>query len=217
MEERYSVLVRPLADAPECLSSGSSPAVLMPASAAVRTTLKMIPFDGASLPPAYVEPDYIGPEPAGGPVGDEPSKIYHGSCHCGAVRMSLRSKPLETLDPTGKIGHIGGYIWIYPTKDQSAVQGEDNLTHYSFANHVDRKSFCRTCGVHLFNIGVEYTLEEEAALPVVARSETARTGREECRDERNINTRVLHGVDVNKLPVHYLDGNGDMEPQYVNP
>ena len=49
-------------------------------------------FDGASLPPAYQPPEYTGPEPT---AEIEGAKLYTGSCHCGAVRVALKSKPLD--------------------------------------------------------------------------------------------------------------------------
>ncbi len=52
-------------------------------------------FDGGALPPKHEPPVYTGPEPTGGPAG---AKTYHGSCHCGAVKLALRCKPLDTLD-----------------------------------------------------------------------------------------------------------------------
>ena len=49
-------------------------------------------IDGASLPPAYQPPEYTGPEPT---AEIEGGKLYTGSCHCGAVKVALKSKPLD--------------------------------------------------------------------------------------------------------------------------
>lgn len=50
-------------------------------------------FDGASLlQPPYEPPEFHGPEPV---VQFEGSKLYTGSCHCGAVTLALKSKALR--------------------------------------------------------------------------------------------------------------------------
>lgn len=49
-------------------------------------------FDGASLlQPPYEPPEYPGPEPV---VQFDGSKLYTGSCHCGAVTLALKCKAL---------------------------------------------------------------------------------------------------------------------------
>lgn len=55
-------------------------------------------LDGKALLPAYEPPPYTGPEPPA-EVGN--GKLYTGSCHCGAVTLAVKSKPLdETYDET---------------------------------------------------------------------------------------------------------------------
>jgi len=48
-------------------------------------------FDGGSIPPAYEPPIYKGPEPS---ANIEDAKIYTGACHCGAVKMKLKTRGL---------------------------------------------------------------------------------------------------------------------------
>jgi hypothetical protein len=45
--------------------------------------------DGATHKPFYAPPILRGPEP---PAEIENSKLYTGSCHCGAVRMALKNR-----------------------------------------------------------------------------------------------------------------------------
>ncbi|KAL2255735.1 hypothetical protein VTK26DRAFT_2791 [Humicola hyalothermophila] len=45
-------------------------------------------LDGARLDPQYVTTPYSGPEPS--PAGFENGKVYHGSCHCGAVTAAVK-------------------------------------------------------------------------------------------------------------------------------
>lgn len=61
--------------------------------------LELTPFDGAALGDKYVEPKYSGPQPE----EVEGGKVYTGSCHCGAVKVALASKPIDASFPD-KIG-----------------------------------------------------------------------------------------------------------------
>lgn len=45
----------------------------------------------------YKPDEYSGPEPS---FAIEGGKVYKGSCHCGAVTLAVKSKPLEG-DPDG--------------------------------------------------------------------------------------------------------------------
>ena len=55
------------------------------------TTLYAYPF-----PPVYSAPAFEGDTPA---ERVEDGKLYTGSCHCGAVRLALHSKPLDESFP----------------------------------------------------------------------------------------------------------------------
>ncbi|KAJ4391650.1 hypothetical protein N0V93_005269 [Gnomoniopsis smithogilvyi] len=50
--------------------------------------LKAKPWDGKALPGSYRAPIYKGPEPS---PEIEDGHTYHGSCHCGAVTMAVKS------------------------------------------------------------------------------------------------------------------------------
>lgn len=91
----------------------------------------------------------------------------HGSCHCGAVTLALKSKPLETLDPTVDAERIvdcncsicvrNAYLWVYPRVDQSAVSGREHLSYRVFNSGFNRKAFCKHCGVNMWNEANELT------------------------------------------------------------
>lgn len=51
----------------------------------------------ASRRPYYVEPVFDGLEFE---AYEADQRIYHGGCHCGAVTLSLRSKPLSEVEIT---------------------------------------------------------------------------------------------------------------------
>lgn len=56
--------------------------------------LQVVDFDGLALRPAYVTPQY-----PTGLTAEEGEHIYGGSCHCGAVTYSLKSKALTRDGP----------------------------------------------------------------------------------------------------------------------
>jgi hypothetical protein len=45
-------------------------------------------FDGETYDPQYIVPSFSGAEPS--PPGYEDGKVYHGSCHCGAVTTAVK-------------------------------------------------------------------------------------------------------------------------------
>jgi hypothetical protein len=53
-------------------------------------------FDGAALPPAYDAPRCSGPEL----TTEEGEEVYRGSCHCGAIALAVRTRPLSEVNIT---------------------------------------------------------------------------------------------------------------------
>ncbi|CAN8102363.1 unnamed protein product [Discula destructiva] len=182
-------------------------------------SLKVETFDGKALPPPYAPPVYDGPEPI---VEVENGKTYHGSCHCGAVKLAVKLKPLETWDTLSEDESVvecncsicvrGAFVWCYPHKDQSVVFGRENLSYRIFSGKTDRKGFCKHCGVTLFNEANPLTDEQIAAL-----SEGPKKWREESKDQRNINLRILHDFDFKTLKTQRLDGWSEIPGDYVDP
>ncbi|KAL2159436.1 hypothetical protein VTH06DRAFT_2441 [Thermothelomyces fergusii] len=181
-------------------------------------SLEVKTFDGAGLDPKYVVPQFRGREP--NPAGFENGKTYYGSCHCGAVTTAVRlDGSLEDGTYTGLLLECNcsfcrqGYAWVYPTSEQVAIEGRDNLFYYTFANRCWRKMFCKTCGE---NIGTELnpdlTEDEVAALP-----EGARKFRAEHANTKSINLRTINGLDVTRLELVREDGWNNIQPQYVYP
>jgi Uncharacterized conserved protein len=105
-----------------------------------------------------------------------------------------------------------GAIWIYPTHDQFAIYGSENLSHYVWGNKVWRRTFCRNCGTYVFTEPNLLTEEEVAALP-----ERARTMRARTLDRRPLNIRVLDGFDVKAVTPIQGDCWALLQPGYVNP
>lgn len=78
--------------------------------------------------------------------------MHHGSCLCGAVRLSIDA-PLQ--DPIAchcrqcrrQSGHF--FSAVAAPKSALALQGQDSLALYR-ASHVASRGFCSTCGATLF-------------------------------------------------------------------
>ncbi|KAK4241956.1 hypothetical protein C8A03DRAFT_29851 [Achaetomium macrosporum] len=181
--------------------------------------LEVTTFDGKKFDPQYEPPAYSGPEP--NPPGFEDGKTYYGSCHCGAVTAAVRvNGSLEdgtykdlVLECNCSICQRGGYVWIYPSQNQVAIQGQENLSYYAFGNRVWRKSFCKTCGVHIgADLNPDLTAEEVAALP-----EAVRNFRTVRADKHGFNLRALNGFDVKCVKPFRNDGRNRLQPAYVNP
>ncbi|KAK8118848.1 uncharacterized protein PG998_003474 [Apiospora kogelbergensis] len=124
-------------------------------------------FDGASLPPAYDPPPFIGPEPEANIGG---GKIYHGSCHCGAVTFALKSQPLNSSYSSGmaecncSICSRLGVAWLYPRANQTVMNGQDHLTYYIMGSGMLAKGFCEICGVPIDNKFQELNSSETSRL-----------------------------------------------------
>ncbi len=79
-----------------------------------------------------------------------PTKTYDGNCHCGLVRYTVTTTPLESQKVTRcncSICSKNGYYLIYPSaSDVVFHQGRDQLTSYRFASKKADHRFCPTCG-----------------------------------------------------------------------
>ncbi|KAH6856844.1 Mss4-like protein [Chaetomium sp. MPI-CAGE-AT-0009] len=200
-------------------------------------SLEVKTSNGDTYGTPYAAPPFSGDEPA--PAGFEDGKTYHGSCHCGAVTTAVRVKgSLEDGTYDGRLMECNcsfcrqacsplftvfmsstnhapqqGYVWIYPSSNQLAIQGRDNVFYYKFGNHIWRKLFCKTCGVHIGSeVNPDQTEEEIAALP-----EMYQQFRINHVNTQPLNLRIVNGLDVKSLKVIRGDGWSKQDPQYVYP
>lgn len=49
------------------------------------------------------------------------------------------------------LGSKGGYVWVYPPREASVIEGREHLSYRVFNNNILRKPFCKYCGVHVSN------------------------------------------------------------------
>lgn len=79
---------------------------------------------------------------------------HFGSCHCGAVRYEVDAPAdLEVDECNCSICSRSGYLHLIVPKSRfRLLQGEDNLTTYTFDTHEAKHRFCKTCGIKSFYI-----------------------------------------------------------------
>ena len=75
---------------------------------------------------------------------------YEGSCHCGAVRFRLKTKPPRSvLRCNCSICELEDFLhWIIPVSEFEVIQG--SLTTYRFGTTVAQHTFCSVCGIKPF-------------------------------------------------------------------
>ncbi|KAK6853233.1 hypothetical protein PG995_010045 [Apiospora arundinis] len=172
-------------------------------------------FDGASLPPPYDPPPFIGPEPEANIRG---GKVYHGSCHCGAVTLALKSKPLDSSYSSGmaecncSICSRLGVAWLYPKANQIVMNGQDHLTYYIMGNRMLAKGFCEICGVPIDNRFQELNGIETSCLSYRNQIFYAIS-----KDGWFLNAKIMNDIDFSQMRVRHLNGWNDHKPSYVNP
>ncbi len=79
---------------------------------------------------------------------------YKGSCHCGAVQFEVEApEKIKCGDCNCSICAKSGFLHlIVPMSKFKLLQGEDNLTTYTFNTGVAQHKFCKTCGIKSFYI-----------------------------------------------------------------
>ena len=80
--------------------------------------------------------------------------VYSGSCHCGAVKFEVESPEDPEIENCNcSICTKSGYLHlIVPEKDFRLLEGESEMTSYSFNSGVAKHYFCKTCGIKPFYI-----------------------------------------------------------------
>ena len=73
--------------------------------------------------------------------------MHQGSCHCGAVRMTLPSTPEVATDCNcSKCRRIGG-PWVFFECGSVKIEADpDAIAEYIWGDRTLRTMFCRTCG-----------------------------------------------------------------------
>ena len=77
-----------------------------------------------------------------------------GNCHCGAVRFEVDAPAdIEVDDCNCSICSRSGYLHLIVPKSRfRLLQGDQNLSTYTFDTHEAKHLFCKTCGIKSFYI-----------------------------------------------------------------
>ena len=80
--------------------------------------------------------------------------LYKGGCHCGTVKFEVEaSEVIECQDCNCSICSKSGYLHLIVAKSKfKLLQGEDNLSTYTFDTGEAKHRFCKTCGIKSFYI-----------------------------------------------------------------
>ena len=78
--------------------------------------------------------------------------IYHGGCHCGAVRFEVEATDhLDVSDCNCSICRKSGFLHlIVPLSKFRLLSGKDSISTYTFNTGVAKHTFCRVCGIKPF-------------------------------------------------------------------
>ncbi len=110
---------------------------------------------------------------------------YQGSCHCGGIAFEVEGEVDSGLACNCSICHRkGSLLWFVPRNALTLKTPAENMSTYTFNQHVVKHRFCSTCGMHPFGEGVDPQGNAMAA----------------------INLRCLQDFDLDSVPVHTFDG-----------
>ena len=111
--------------------------------------------------------------------------MIRGSCHCGKITYTLKADPTEAMQCNCSICRRKGYLLAFSTPDKFVLESpREEIAVYTFAKHVIRHQFCKTCGCAPFGEG------------------TGPDGRAVVA----INLRCAEGLDLSKLTITEFDG-----------
>lgn len=72
----------------------------------------------------------------------------HGSCHCGAVRLTLPSAPQKATSCNCSLCRRSGAIWAYYEFGTVFIEGPPESTEeYIWGDRTLRNLRCKTCGI----------------------------------------------------------------------
>lgn len=79
---------------------------------------------------------------------EQPPISLHGSCHCGAVRLTLPAAPETVTSCNCSLCRRTGGIWAYYELGTVLIQGHpENTESYIWGDRTLRNFRCKTCGI----------------------------------------------------------------------
>jgi hypothetical protein len=126
-------------------------------------------------------------------IVDMAPRTQHGSCHCGAVKFSalldLAEKGTVKCNCTICV-KIRSWEALTKPEDFTLIQGEADLTKYTYNKELFPHYFCKHCGVHTHLTGTIPELGDQVFVQV------------NCLDDAK-------PQDLAEAPVRYLDNLND--------
>jgi hypothetical protein len=113
------------------------------------------------------------------------SETYTGSCHCGAVELSVRLKDgvkNAIRCDCSMCRRKGAIMLAAPLDGVRVTKGADKLTVYQFNTMTAKHWFCSVCGI--------YTHHQRRIDP----------------NEIGVNAGILEGVDIREIDWKWTDG-----------
>ncbi|MBK8011502.1 MAG: GFA family protein [Deltaproteobacteria bacterium] len=110
-------------------------------------------------------------------------RTYDGSCHCGAVRFSLKTETITTgvrcnCSICVRKGAVMSSKYFEPHEVEE-ISGTENLSAYRCSDKVMDHVFCKTCGIYPFH---------------------------EWQGTYRVNLGCIDGLDVFDLEIELIDG-----------
>ncbi|GMV59857.1 MAG: hypothetical protein AMXMBFR72_29500 [Betaproteobacteria bacterium] len=110
---------------------------------------------------------------------------YRGSCHCGRIAFEVSGEIGEVMSCNCSMcQRKGSLLWFVPRHSLQLLTPREDMSTYTFHQHVIKHHFCPKCGIHPFGEGVGPDGQPMAA----------------------VNVRCLDGVDLDSLSVQRFDG-----------
>jgi hypothetical protein len=109
--------------------------------------------------------------------------VFHGSCHCGAVRFTVRYAPDESTSCDCSLCTKKNARMVKVPEEALTIEaGQDALATYRWNTGVAQHHFCKKCGV--------YTFHRKRADP----------------KSYGVNVYCLEGFDLDSIPYRLADG-----------
>ncbi|KAK0101969.1 hypothetical protein ONS95_001222 [Cadophora gregata] len=120
-------------------------------------------------------------------------KTYHGNCHCGAFKFSVKIPELKgAMTCNCSMCLKKGTWWVMVGPGNLSIEkGEDTLKSYEFGNCTMDHKFCPTCGTGVY----------------------AKVKKSPAGVDIGLNVRTLRDVDLWSLEITKMDGAA-LEPKY---
>ncbi len=80
--------------------------------------------------------------------------LYKGGCHCGLVAFEVEAaEVIECQNCNCSICSKSGYLHLIVAKSKfKLLQGEENISTYTFDTGEAKHKFCKNCGIKSFYI-----------------------------------------------------------------